>query len=243
MFRIFQILTLIGLCIEAYGETRTWTLISGKSVEAEYVSYAHGNVNLENDKEAMLKIPFERLSEEDRTYVELINPPELDINFWHKSNQLLGHYAPNPFNARTIPPELFEYVFGVRVKQLSLGSYSHELKVEYFVIGRQLVDRDKYILLDRRSSRFTPSEQINSGVGFSSGKVIRMHKYLYFNQIQGRDYAGHLVLITDSRGEIVAYKSSQKWMFEHRESLRKLPLGAFIDYKTGARTFPSGPTN
>lgn len=63
-------LALILLCVAAEAETRTWTDVQGRTVEAEFVSYAAGTVKLKIPQSGTVYgVPMERLSERDRTYI------------------------------------------------------------------------------------------------------------------------------------------------------------------------------
>ncbi|MEA2068129.1 MAG: hypothetical protein U9P12_02905, partial [Verrucomicrobiota bacterium] len=61
-----------------------------------------------------------------------------------------------------------------------------------------------------------------------------------YGDVRGTTYYGHLVVVTDSRGKIIAHDASNEWLFENLENLRKLPVGKYMD-KTCTRAFPSSP--
>ena len=238
MLRLYGIITFALLCSGVYGETRLWTLTSGEQMEAEYVNVAFDAVSVQCEGKT-IKIPLQKLSDEDRSYVELQNPPQLKIEFIHRSDQLVGYYKATPYLPRVTPPILIQYTFGAQVQQTSSRPYSHPLTVEYFALGRQLHDLDKYILLERRSRTFTPLDENDRELEFT-GRPIRLISYEGDNDRMGRDYAGYLVLVRDSRGEIVAHAESSNWLFRNRENLEKIPVGAFMD-NTCVRVNPSGP--
>jgi hypothetical protein len=226
------------LCSGVPAEARLWTLTSGEQLEAEYVNEAFDAVSVQCEGK-IIKIQLDKLSEADRSYVELQNPPELKIEFIHRSDQLVGYFKATPYLPRVIPPILIQYTFGAQVQQTSSRPYSHPLTVEYFAVGRQLQDRDKYILLERKSSVFKPSDENDQKLEFT-GRAIRLISYEGRNERMGRDYAGYLVVVRDRRGEIVAHAESSNWLFSNRESLEKIPVGAFMD-NTCVRVNPSGP--
>ena len=58
---------LVGLALVA--EARTWTSVSGKQLEAEYVSQAYGRVTLKSPQGEMFNIQLAKLSAEDQTYL------------------------------------------------------------------------------------------------------------------------------------------------------------------------------
>ena len=61
--------------------THTWTTVTGRTMEAEFLTAAGGHAILKSSRRKQIKIPLRRLSEEDRKYIALEVPPDLDINF------------------------------------------------------------------------------------------------------------------------------------------------------------------
>ncbi len=232
---VFIVLLLTGM--GAYAELRTWTLRSGEQVEAEYEKVVMDKLWLKEAAGKTLKIPLTALSEDDCSYIELVNPPELDIEFKKKEDNLLGYYKGTPYLTGALPPSVTEYSFRAFVKTKGTAEYHHELKVVYYAIGRQRLDRDKYILLEKKSGNFTPSEQAEFTL---SGGKIKMLKYVLSLVNRGKDYASYLVVVTDERGKIIAHKESAKWLFEHLDKLEKIPVGAYMD-ESCTRVHPTGP--
>lgn len=237
MNKLLCIFFVVQLCAGACAETRMWSLVSGKSIEAEYVNLAFNKVFLKTQDGTQVTVLMEQLSEEDRVFLELENPPLLLVNFKHKSNQLLGHYKSTPFLNRS-PPSRFEHTFKVEVQTAGAEPYNHPLHVQYFAIGRQLQDRDKYILMEKKESEFSLDN--SSGSSFEmAGSPVSVIKYEDRGRV-GRDYAGYLVVVTDSRGKVIAHNASSKWLFNHYEQIKKRKVGDFMDNK-GSRVYASGP--
>lgn len=67
-FRLRLALALLGLALAA--EARTWTSVSGKQIEAEYVSEALGQVTLKTPAGEKIGIPLAKLSPADREYIQ-----------------------------------------------------------------------------------------------------------------------------------------------------------------------------
>lgn len=216
---------------------RTWMLQNGKSVEARFVTTVGGMLVLEDSRGRQKKIPMERISDEDRKFVELAQPPVFNIDFIKKSSQRFFKESPY-IEAGWVPDEL-DYIFGARLKQTSAGEYDHELKVEFFAIGDEL-EGDNFVLLDRQESYFTPAKE--NGFHEFRGDVVPVREIRIerFQQDRGVKYGGYLVVVTDERGVIIDYATSNKWMLSVLENLRRLPLGKHFD-KTGKRIFPPSP--
>jgi len=203
------------------------------------VSLIGGKVVLKNAKGRMLKIPREQLSGEDLEFIQLEMPPDLDISFSKQSTQRVY-----PESLGTRRPTMLRYVFSAKIKQMSTKSYDHELQAEIFVIGAE-IGGDNYILLDRQQHAFTLNKENQRFGRLSSGKTVEVIDYLLGNNTiglrhRGMKYASYLVVITDSRGKIIAHETPKKWLFKNLENLREVPVGKCID-KTCNRIAPTPP--
>ncbi len=215
---------------------RPWTSSGGKIIEAEYLSMVAGQAVLRNAKGKQLKIPMEQLSPEDREFIELANPPKLNLSFVKQSSQRTIETTPY-LNEQ--PPRILDYVFGAKIRQESSLEYNHELTIESFAVGQRLVDSNEYILLDRQSSTFVPSKENKRSHQFS-GEEVEIMEYELNGSRRGDRYAENLVIVTDKRGNIIAHSTSAKWLYENLENLKKMPVGRYMD-KTCRRIIPSGP--
>jgi hypothetical protein len=220
---------------------RTWTAADGKTVSALLLLQAEDYVLLEQEGRQH-KLPKADLSEADRRFLEMADPPELKIEYSKTSDQINETRFIGPYIA-VRPSATFEYTFGAKVKQASSGDYNHPLTVEYFAIGEQINDSDKYILLDHRSKSFVPSKENNKSLEFY-GKKVRLRKYSNRSgaPFRGRETGGYLIVVYDSEGRIVQYKTSNEFLFRNLEKLKQLPINAFFD-KNVDRAYPTRPTD
>jgi len=171
-------------------EMRTWTLVGGRTMEAEFVTVIGVRAVLRNAEGKIKKILLEQFSDEDREYMELANPPIFNIDFIRKDrkNVFSGRYYRRPQKLGT---------YGVRLKQTSAGAYNHELQVEMFAVGQQRHKlAGKYILLDRQQTSFTPNKENQRSLEFLSDKKV----VLYGGIRTRNDHQGYLVTLTDARG-------------------------------------------
>lgn len=229
---VFIIVLALGVSVRA--EMRTWGFSNNKRYEAKFVCVMGNKAVLENPEGVTRKINLDEFSTEDRQFIELSSPPRLDLDFTRKTEQKM-------FSNRFIlylKPDINFNTFGIRVKQTSTGSYNHELQVEFFAIGKERAGK-RYQLLDRQSSSFIPTKENRRSHQFK-GKTVELDDYVIASIRGGMGYAGHLILVTDSRGELIATKASSKWLLENVANLKKLPVGSYMD-KTCTRTFPSRP--
>ncbi len=221
--------------------TRMWAGTDGKTLAAEFVTVIGNKAVLKDARGRQRKIPLAQLSDEDRLFIELAQPPKFNIDFSKKSSQQF--FKESPFLAGYVPKHL-DYIFSARLKQTSAGVYNHELKVEFFAIGEE-IDGDNYILFDRQESHFTPAEENGISHTFSGGTIPVREKTIpgyggVFGQRRGDKYGGYLVVVTDSRGKVVDHGASHKWLIGLLDNLRELPVGRHFD-KTGARVGPPRP--
>jgi len=223
-------------------KTRTWILANGRTLEAEFVNVFGGKLVLRNAAGKTCKIPLGKLSAEDREYAELALPPTLDINFLNTFNTVRfegGFYDVENWRR---PPEQRGH-YGVQIKQTSPGDYDHELKVEMFVVGQQRSRSNaRHILLDHQETTFNPAREPHRFYEFRSDHEVVLQNYSieYYGTDHGEKYTGHLVVVTDERGEVVAVKSSTKWLQNNLENLQRLSVGNYMD-KSCIRTYPARP--
>jgi hypothetical protein len=222
---------------------RTWDLMNGRTVEAALVTTFGGNVVLKSPKGKTIKVGEDMLSEEDQRYVQLENPPAFNIAF---SKQCTQRFFPDPLPgwASKYPrPTALNYIFSATIEQGSTGSYDQELHAEFFAIGAE-DNGNHYILLDRQKCTFTPTRENNRSVRLS-GDPVELQKFIVGAEGTGWDkrgekYSSFLVVVRDSRGEIIAHKTPKKWLFENLENLEKLSRGNYFD-KTCSRVRPTRP--
>lgn len=137
-------------------------------------------------------------------------------------------------------PRIFDGSFGVKLKQSTSQDYNHELNVEYFAIGQQYLDDDKFIFLERHSSPVMPTKATQRSHQFNGEHTVEMMNYDMYEQARGKKYKGYMVLVRDKRGEIIQHAASSNWLYENRERLFQIPVGRFFD-KTCQRVHPTGP--
>jgi hypothetical protein len=220
-------------------EMRTWTKTDGGTLEARFVVAIGDKAVLEDARGRHRKIPVAQLSEQDREFIELANPPKFNIEFSKQSNQRT--VTPSPESLDWPVPKMLDYVFSTTLKQTSAGLYNHELQVEFFAIGEE-IDGDNYILLDRRKASFTPTRENRQSLSFSGEPVMLIDYWLWDGATnrRGEKYGGFLVTVTDKRGKIIDYKTPYNWIFTNLGNLKNIPVGKHFD-KSCTRVFPPRP--
>jgi len=135
-------------------------------------------------------------------------------------------------------PRSSYFNFSVTIEQTSTRQYDHELVAEFFAIGDE-VDGNKYILLDYQRSNFMLTDENKRRVELA-GETVEILDYILNGYRRGTKFGGYLVLITDSRGEIIAYKTTKGAYYENLNNLRTVPVGRYFD-KTCTRCTPTRP--
>lgn len=221
-------------------EMRVWTTVDGKEFEAEYVMRAGDKLWMKSADGRKKKVPLNIISVEDMKYIELMNPPEFQLEFSKRSWQ--RREQPNSTEVdQTRPLRRFDYIFGAKVKQKTMNLYNYPLTIEYFAVGEE-VDGDNYILFDRQKSSFTPGPDNNLEHEFFGEEVDVMTWAMSATfPMHGTKYGGFLITITNERGEIIQHKATHDFLLENLGNLKKVPTGRHFD-KTGNRVAPPRPT-
>jgi len=204
---------------------RVWTLTTGKTIEAEFITLMGGNVILKSRRGKQLKLPGNEFSETDQEYIELKTPPKLDLNFAKTSKQRL--YPDILWVGDDGIPTVLQYNFKAMIKQKSPRPYSHELKAEFFVIGQE-IDGENRILLDYQKASFHLNDGSRSEFEIA-GNMVELEDYVIQGFRRGEQYKGFLIVVTDALGKVVAYKTSSENLFENLENLRTVPVGKYFD--------------
>ncbi|WP_136078147.1 SHD1 domain-containing protein [Pontiella desulfatans] len=222
---------------EEPSKMRLWTLNNGKTVEAEYITKIGNDVVLRSAKGKQVKVPVAEVSAEDIDYIQISNPPKFSVDFLRSSKQVFIETTPY---LNETPPRVLEWTFGAKLKQENSMAYDHELKVEYYAFGQQYLDADKYKLLDHQVAHFTPTAENKRAFRMEGKRAVQLMDYDLMDHRRGMRVAESLVLVTDVRGEIVAYNSTANWLYDNLETLQERQVGQFLD-KSCERVYPTGP--
>ena len=213
---------------EEKSEVRSWTMDDGQTVEAELVNQTTESVWIKTGDGREVKVPADRFSEADRHYLALCKIPKMRVDFTERIKAIVPPPASlDRFDDPRRPVEIKDYTFKARVKIIDTQRYTYPLTVEYFAIGRER-EGDNYILWNRQTKTFTPSKENGFMFEFESERPIRRicasMQILEGSRMRGEVYDGYLVTVTDERGEIIAHRTSNEFLFRNLERLKKIPL-------------------
>jgi len=221
--------------VAAENVVRQWTLAGGRLVEAELVTEIAGKVILKNAKGKQIRIPMKQFSEVDRSHIQFSFLPALDINFAKTTQQ--SKFG-ETYNGSAPPVRGQFYTFSTRIKKTSTRPYDFDLTAEFFVIGNE-IGGDKKILLDYQKTEFKLTRENDYAFEFG-GEPVKLIDYNLNNERRGKKYSGFLVVIKDSHGKVIAYKTPSKNLYRNLNSLRKLKVGWYFD-KQCVRCLPTPP--
>jgi len=227
-------------------EMHTWTSKSGKTVEGKYITTAFDNVNVEDPQGKLIKLPLSELSEEDLTYLEFLNPPELKVEYIKETQpwQTVADDWIDNFGGSHVNHPIFVINgrFGARIKMTSNKPYNHPLTVEVFALTKQYYDPSNFHLIARsKSEPFMLTEENKGYYEYMDPKTYTIIYYnLYSANPRGERPSDYMVLVRDERGEIIAHRETGNWLFNNREKLMALPVGAWVNDKCD-RIHPTSP--
>jgi len=216
---------------------RIWTLASGESFEAEFINVIGTQAAFRNGKGRIVKIPVEKISESDRRAMGLASPPKFDVNFVRDSTQKT--FAMESFDENNIRPPETRSHYGVRIEQTGTGNYPYMVYADMYVIGQERLG-DKYILLDRQSTSFTPTAENRRSHEFKSPRQVVLQNYEVQGEPRGEKFAGYLVVLTDERGKEIDHFTTDDWLYEKLGNLKQREVGQYMD-ENCVRVFPTRP--
>jgi hypothetical protein len=214
-------------------ESQTWTLADGTTFEAEFLIMFSTKATFKNAQGEVQHVSLDRFSEESRIRIELAKPPELDLDIIKdRENKIF----PVGMNRNTQRPAEERCHYGIRIKRTSGGAYNHELHLELFVIGTELKQGRNFILLYQKTTSFFMTKENDRVLELRGDREVVIQK----NHKFGERYYGYIAIVKDTRGEIIAMRTTHDWLFECLETLSERYEGNFFD-KSGARVFPTRP--
>lgn len=247
------ILLIIGWSMVAHAEFRKWQGPAGKTIEAEFVEEMGNYVWVRDRKNILRKLKFKELSENDRLYIQLQDPPAFRLKSKTKrhlirkpeehrereSNQLIVTRTDRP-----------SYICSVDIKRkdgkqygLPLHLHIYWASVKYFPAKEQGRSKQKNaIVLKKRETKQFKLDSVEYGqswtwktepVGF-----VRKERILHTRQDNNQGeykvktrtvleldkYFGTLVVVVDEGGKILAMESDKPKLEKiHRQIMQAAP--------------------
>ncbi len=240
MKELLAVMILLMLCMGSRAELRTWRLRSGESIQGAYVATAFDKIMIRTADGQRVALGLSDISDEDATYVELANPPELMVDLLKSAEQKF--VKPSPIWVDNSPVTILCYTFGARIRQKSSAEYNHELHVEIYAVARQVYDPDKYHLVCKwKSKPFRLDSSNGRRCEIHAPKMVELAEFRLAGEYpRGQEFAETMIVVRDERGMVIGYNATKNWLFENLDAVDALPEGAWFD-KTCRRVHPTSP--
>jgi len=191
----------------ASAEMRVWTQTDGNRFAGEFHKIAFGKL-IVNDAGGKIRfIPLKQLCKEDLDYLSSRVPPQIKLSVREKSHPLPEYNWSSP------DFDTFIYTFSITLEKTSPLDYPMDLTVELFVLGQEADEtyRDQFVLIkDEKSSfKFPPGEEKPVEITVPN---VQFYSYIPWQgeaegtDIRGKKYAGYIVAVYDSTGNLLAHK-------------------------------------
>jgi len=240
MKKLHGVMILMLCTMISAADMRTWTLLTGQTIEGNYEGIVFDQVVLRDSDGERVRVPLDQVSEMDRIYLELATPPELKLDVLESAEQVF--VKPSTMWQDNSPVTLMRYRLGARIRQLSIAEYRHPLTVEIYTIAQQVYDPDKYHLVRKWSSEpFRLDQEKDRRVEIRCPKVVELAEFLLVGEFpRGERFAESVVAVRDERGEVIACQASKNWLSDNLDKLTALPEGAWFDDQV-RRVHPTSP--
>jgi len=205
------------------GKLRVWKDRDGKTVKAEYVRTEVESVILRREDGSEFKVSMKSLSDPDIEFVRMQTPPRIEINMEPSVDTYTVGYLGNAGYDYTVKYQVVEP--SVLLRKTSTEPYEAPLDMEVILLGR-IREVDRYIILDNSVITFAFK-------GRQSYEVSYVGYPVDLRQISGSwrsgvEYEGYLVIIRDSRGQLVAVKASKIALEQNAAELSGVQAGSML---------------
>lgn len=218
MRAVFIFLVGMYAIVSVHAELRVWTDESGKSIEAEHVSTLSDKVVLRKADGTEVRVSLDVLSERDRKYAILKNPPRLDISVSPKNDRSNTGKG----RAKQIAEE--SIVVAASVKKSSSSPYDAELKAELFLLGGSDT-QEGYIVLDVSTSGFML--KASAPHTFDSNEINLQQ--VERGETRGIQFEGYFLVVRDENDKIIGSKSSKLLFEKNADAILNAKIGTIFD--------------
>jgi len=199
-----------------WGEFRIWKDQAGNTFEGEYVSQTLLTVVLQDRTGKTVRVPINKLSEEDQKFLTTSIAPELELLFSKNQDRRKSYWG--TYSDVTM-------VCRITVNKVSAPAYTARLTVTLVIVGKN-ERRRNYLILDKAQEEFDFVEAKSFSL---KGKKFTMRQSTSSDDIT--KYIGFLAVVTDKKGEIIAIKSNRKEFITEKDTLLKAKRGDSFDRK------------
>lgn len=188
----------IGLtfCLPAIAEFRMWEGHDGSALEAEYVSVLGDEVTLRCRNGKVIKVSKAKLSDRDRDYLVLANPPRIKAKIsQEKIMQSPGHLIAK---------------CSVEINKQDSRAYPTNITAQLFVVGYDRLESDDLTLLDHKEWSYSSLEKGLATFKHPYTKPIRCRPLKSNNRsTPSIEIEGYIVVVADPKGQPLAIEESR----------------------------------
>lgn len=245
------IFLILGLGMVAHAEFHQWQDRSGNTTEAEYVERLGNAVWVRDRKNILRKLKLKELSESDRLYVQLQNPPAFLLKSKTKKHLI---YKPEEHRERNVLPDQLivtktdrlNYRCSVDIKRKDGKHYGLPLHLHiYWTAVKSFPgeEQKKSIVLKKRETKQFKIDSVEYGQSWTwktdPVDFFRKERILHTRQdnhhqggykvktrtiLELDKYFGILVVVVDERGKILAMDSDKAKLEKiHQEIMQAAP--------------------
>lgn len=208
----------------AGAQYREWTPANRAPVRAEYAGEAAGIIVLRREDGTELKLQYSDLSGADRQFVQLRNPPRIDIRItFLDDTRTVGTFGSLKSTYQLVC-EILRPAFSVR-KNVT-DDYTPPLTLEVVVIGQSL-ETDRFLVLDRITRTFRFTEENDGEFTGVSNPIDLLHTEGSVRA--GIEYHDYVAAVRDPTGKIIALESGDSDLERHAATLLAAEPGAVFD--------------
>lgn len=212
-------------------ELRDWHDQAGNSFHAQYkILFGRDQVILQDTKGKTLKVKIRKLSKEDQSYIQLMNPPKLDLRC-SVTEELTGIELNKTKKGHQSKSKWLVKVSASMKYRMGKIAYSHSPKLDIYLLSR---GDDGYVKLHSLLSKSTSFNGSNKkgelDFEFKDVTMISAQEIYVLNgtrrhSFSGDIYHGFLAVVTDSRGTILSMDYTDSSIKKISQKITKAKAG------------------
>jgi len=208
----------LGICLFAQAEVRTWHDKQGNTYEGEYVRELFDKLTLKTTDGQEVRIAVEDFSEHDQKYLRVMIPPRLILDFSQTTS-----IKPKPPEMGDLDNDTVTILSAkVTIEKESKRPFTSGLTAELFLFGEEVVESEYKILLSRTENSFLLPEKRGDTYEFETDPIELQVYTEYDRSRRGPVFIGYLIAISDRQGNTVQVKTNIPWLEGKLEQVREL---------------------
>lgn len=222
-----------------FSELRVWEETSGVQVKAEFERELFDSVQLRRPDGSLYSVPLENLSAQDIKYIRTLIPPEIELSVRTKKRSKERNPNTTRADYEQFQDNIDVVTLTVKVEKKSRTDYNGILRLEVYLIGREVFTPDIYRLFEKKASEVKFTEENEGIYTFESAADFRV--YMEYNyDMRGADYDGYLAVVKDPKGNKLASDTNISWLKDEAnvEALRQFRVDQFFDKSCTKRSVP-----